>query len=247
MVRTIEPDSEADPVALLMNFLVAYGNLTGPKPHFMVEADIPAMRLNAVLVGETSKARKGTSWGHIRRILESVDREWEGQRVMDGLSSGEGLIYQVRDAQGEDSGSEDKRLLVVEGEFARTLRVLSRDGNTLSPVIRSAWDSGHLRILNKNSPASATGAHVSIIGHITRDELLRYLSSTEYANGFGNRILWGCVRRSKALPVEESCIGRISLLSSDGYAKPWNWPAIRRVFIGHRKPDRYGRICIASC
>jgi hypothetical protein len=94
----------------------------------------------------------------------------------------------------------DKRLLVFEGEFASVLRVCGRDGNTLSAIIRNAWDTGNLRTLTKNSPAVATGAHISIIGHITRDELLRYLDDTEAANGFGNRFLWLCVRRSKALP-----------------------------------------------
>jgi hypothetical protein len=43
------------------------------------------------------------------------------------------------------------RLLVLEGEFASTLRVMGRDGNTLSAVIRNAWDSGNLRILSKNT------------------------------------------------------------------------------------------------
>ena len=57
-----------------------------------------------------------------------------------------------------------------------------------------------MRALTKNSRAEATGAHVSIIGHITRDELRRYLDATERANGFGNRFLWVCVRRSKELP-----------------------------------------------
>ena len=46
----------------------------------------------------------------------------------------------------------------------------------------------------------ATGAHISIIGHITKEELLRYLGETEQANGFANRILWVCVQRSKLLP-----------------------------------------------
>ncbi len=137
---------------------------------------------------------------------------------MNGLSSGEGLIWQVRDPIMRrdpikvksrvtgyeevmaDEGVKDKRLLVFEGEFASVLRVCARDGNTLSAVIRNAWDTGDLRILTKNTPAKATGAHVSIIGHITRDELLRYLDDTEAANGFGNRFLWFCVRRSKALP-----------------------------------------------
>ena len=89
---------------------------------------------------------------------------------------------------------------MFEGEFAGVLRVLAREGNTLSAVIRNAWDTGNLRTLTKNSPAVATGAHISIIGHITRDELFRYLSNTEAANGFANRFLWLCVKRSKLLP-----------------------------------------------
>ena len=62
------------------------------------------------------------------------------------------------------------------------------------------WDTGNLRTLTKNSPAKATEAHGSIIGHITRDELRRYLGSTEAGNGFANRFQWVCVRRSKVLP-----------------------------------------------
>ncbi|MFI5324421.1 MAG: hypothetical protein ACHQ6U_13055, partial [Thermodesulfobacteriota bacterium] len=94
----------------------------------------------------------------------------------------------------------DKRLLVLEGELAQTLKVLSREGNTLSPLIRLAWDSGDLHSLTKNNPGKATGAHVSIIGHITRQELVRGLSEIETGNGFANRFLWVCVRRSKSLP-----------------------------------------------
>lgn len=75
-----------------------------------------------------------------------------------------------------------------------------RDGSTLSAVIRNGWDDGRLRSLTKNSPAKATGAHVSIVGHITQDELRRYLDTTEAANGFANRFLWVCVARSKCLP-----------------------------------------------
>lgn len=99
-----------------------------------------------------------------------------------------------------DSGVADKRLLVFEGEFASALRSIGRDGNTLSAVLRNAWDTGDLRILTKNSPAQATGAHVSIVAHITKSELLRYLDNTETGNGFANRFLWVCVKRSKELP-----------------------------------------------
>src|SRR5207245_6802718 len=43
-------------------------------------------------------------------------------------------------------------------------------------------------------------AHISISGHVTKDELLRHLDRTEMANGFANRFLWLCVKRSKLLP-----------------------------------------------
>jgi len=46
----------------------------------------------------------------------------------------------------------------------------------------------------------ASGAHISIIGHITAEELLRRLGDTEIANGFVNRFLLAAVRRSKRLP-----------------------------------------------
>ena len=66
--------------------------------------------------------------------------------------------------------------------------------------MRQAWDSGELRILTRSNPAKATQAHISIIGHITAQELLRNLTETEVANGFANRFLWFEVRRSKCLP-----------------------------------------------
>lgn len=216
-VRLVEPHTEADPAGLLVQFLVAMGNVIGRGPHFVAEGSRHYLNLFAALVGLTAKGRKGTSWAHTGNIAAAVDETWK-DRVVHGLSSGEGLIWAVRDpiiqrqaVKGKgrvvdyedvevDPGVEDKRLLVVEGEFATTLRVLGREGNTLSAVVRNAWDTGDLRTLTKNSPAKATGAHISIIGHVTRDELLRYLDTTEATNGFANRFLWVCVRRSKVLP-----------------------------------------------
>jgi hypothetical protein len=139
------------------------------------------------------------------------------QQIIEGLDgytelspSGEGLIYAVRDrVEGEnkkgepiviDSGVEDKRLLVLEADLAGVLKVMSREGNTLSPIIRQAWDDGTLQTLTKNNPMKATGAHVSIIGHIIKAELLRHLTETEAANGFANRFSWLLVKRSKELP-----------------------------------------------
>lgn len=203
IVRAIEPHTEADPAALLLQLLVGFGNIVGRGPHFVAEADRHALNLFGVLVGETAKGRKGTSWGHVQRLLQATDPVWAAERVQSGLSSGEGLIWNVRDpVQSEpgDQGISDKRLLALESEFASTLRNLGRQGNILSPIVRQAWDGGNLRVLTKNFPAKATGAHISIIGHITQQELLRYLTSTEAANGFANRFLFACTRRSRVLP-----------------------------------------------
>jgi len=213
-VRKIEPYTEADPAGILLQLLVLFGNMVDRGPHFTVEADQHFTNLFAVLVGETSVGRKGVALNQAKRLLMSVDKTWASDRFATGLSSGEGLIYAVRDpveknVADEDGGSvskivdegiDDKRLMVIETELASVLRVLKRDGNILSSTLRNAWDCGDLRTLTKNSPTRATGAHVSIISHVTKPELLRHFDSIDASNGFGNRFLWCCVKRSKELP-----------------------------------------------
>ena len=205
VVRLIESHTESDPMALLAQFLVLFGNVIGRSAHFVAEADRHFSNEYVVLVGETAKGRKGSSLSQVRRLFEKVDPQWHDRRIRSGLSSGEGLIWQVLD-QGtvngkRDGGVRDKRLLVTEHEFASVLAVIQRHGNTLSPVIRTAWDSPPvLSSLTKLSSATATDPHVSLIGHITRAELLTCMESVQIANGFGNRFLWVCVKRSKVLP-----------------------------------------------
>jgi hypothetical protein len=219
-VRTIIPHTEADPAAVLTNFLVYAGNIVGRGPHAIAEAARHGTNLFAVQVGETAKSRKGSANSHTRALFDSVDAEWTGNRIKSGLSSGEGLITAVRDATekteavrddggkvtGEyqtiqvDAGVDDKRLLVIEPEFASVLKVMGRETNTLSTFLRQGWDSGTLRTMTKNNPAVATDAHISILGHVTKDELLRHLTDTEMGNGFANRFLWVYVKRAQVLP-----------------------------------------------
>lgn len=185
IVRTIEPHSEADPVAILVNLLIGFGNMVGSGPHFMVESSRHFARNNAILVAETSKGRKGTSWGSPRRLLALADPDWAETCVKSGLASGEGLIFEVRDPIRKqepirenkrvigyeevvvDPGVKDKRRLVLEQEFASVLVLMAREGNILSSVIRQCWDGDTLSPMTKNSPITATGAHISILGHIT--------------------------------------------------------------------------------
>ncbi|HSS18346.1 MAG TPA: hypothetical protein VLQ29_15470 [Candidatus Dormibacteraeota bacterium] len=230
VVCRIEPHTEADPVALLFQLLAGFGNMIGRTAYMLADGARHYFNIYCVLVGETSKGRKGTAWQHIRNILQHVVEAW-CKNVAHGLSSGEGLIWAVRDPISEkkpvkkngchtgeyetvvtDHGVDDKRLLVIESEFANVLKVMTREGNTLSPVIRNAWETGKLRTLTKNSPARATEAHISIDGHITRQELRRLLSETESANGFGNRFPWVAVRRSKCLSEGGQAVGIADLV-----------------------------------
>jgi hypothetical protein len=211
VVRMIEPHSESDPVAILIQFLAAVGNIIGNCPFYQVEGTRHRANLFGVLVGETAKARKGTSWDRISDIVKIADERWHGERVRSGLSSGEGLINEVRDEHKKwnakdnawetvDPGISDKRLMITEPEFASVLSVSERHGNTISSVMRKAWDGGKLQTMARSSPLCATGAHISVIGHITEDELRARLTRTDVANGFGNRFMFMLVKRSKVLP-----------------------------------------------
>src|SRR5215212_1440335 len=210
ILEAVDPHTEADSVAVLANLLAAFGNAIGRGAFVRVGAGLHYLKLFAGLVGETSKGRKGTSWGPVRDLMLAVDPEWAEERVLGGLSSGEGLVFAARDrVVGEDKdgsevvkdeGVKDKRLFVLEPELASVLKVMAREGNTLSPIIRQAWDDGRLQVMTRNNPMKATDAHVSIVGHITRAELLRHLTETEAANGFANRFIWLLVKRSKELP-----------------------------------------------
>jgi hypothetical protein len=210
IVRAVEPQTEADPVAVLAQLLVAFGNTIGDHTRRRVGATSHHTNEFVLLVGPSAKGRKGSSWDYVEEIFRSVEPDWVDGRLHSGMSSGEGILWQIRDDLTEtnpageivvtEAGVHDKRLLVVESEFALVLRVLAREGNTLSAILRSCWDGKTLQTMTRHSPLRATNPHVSVIGHITADELLRYVNATELANGFQNRFLLFAVRRSKLLP-----------------------------------------------
>jgi hypothetical protein len=217
IVRLIGPHTESDLAGLLLSTHAYFGNCVGRGPHYLVESTQHGPNLFVLKIGDTAKARKGTGEDRVRSLFRLVDEGWETTRVHTGLSTGEGLIWAVRDRITRfvrdknganavmieeilDEGIADKRLAIIESEFAGVLRVMQREGNTLSRVLRDGWDRGDLASLTKSSPARATGAGISVIGHITAAELRECLDRTEMANGFGNRFLFASVRRSKLLP-----------------------------------------------
>ena len=68
VVKRIEPHSEGDPVALMLQFLTLAGNVIGRMPYYQAEFDQHHPNLFCVLVGASAKGRKGTSMGRIRAV-----------------------------------------------------------------------------------------------------------------------------------------------------------------------------------
>lgn len=226
-VEMVEDHTEADRHGLLLQLLAAAGNAIGRGPGVMADGAFHPTNVWPVLIGESSKARKGTSWSRVRGAMELADPEWAANCIEGGLSSGEGLVHHVRDEvrgrrkakKGElgdddgmiddvlDAGVEDKRLLVVETEWAQVFKVMAREGNTLSIALRRLWDFGEAGALTKRDRTKVTGGHVTVIGHGTVDELRAVISEVDVAGGLVNRHLFCCVKRSKLLPEGGSIPG----------------------------------------
>ena len=205
LVESILPFTESDPIAILMQFLVAFGSIIGRGAHWEVESTKHHTNLFAVLVGQSSRGRKGTSLNIVRKVFNDQDESWMDLSIQGGLTSGEGLISAVRDesrvGDSYDQGAPTKTALWVESEFGGTLAMASREGNSLSKFLRQAWDGDHkLKAASKNNPVESTDAHVSLIGHTTFYDLGINLSQNNLHNGLANRILWVCTRRSRDLP-----------------------------------------------
>ncbi len=209
LVDLFKPYTEAGSVAIAVQHLVMFGNAAGSGPVSHVGETPHHTNENVLIVGTSSRARKGDSGNIASKPLCDADPTWT-ENIASGLSSGEGLIHAVRDpvwkdSEGErvlvDSGVSDKRLCVLETEFSTALKQFSRQGNVLSSVLRDAWDCKPvLRTLTKNSPLRATGAHISIVAHTTPEDLHAHLTDVDTANGLGNRFIVILTHRERKLP-----------------------------------------------
>jgi Bifunctional DNA primase/polymerase, N-terminal/Protein of unknown function (DUF3987) len=221
IVRTVAPETESGEAAILVQLLVLFGNAVGRGPHFRVGPARHHANLFTKIVGDTSSA-KGMSLDIAQDVITRADPTWADACIHRGLGSGEGVIEATRDAVTKlqpvkdkttgavtgfetkiiEPGGKDKRLLAVETEFAAVLKRNKRESSILSETLRCGWDGNVLEVLNRKENAlRATGAHISVVGHITPDELRRVIAGTpELVNGFSNRFLFVLTRSSRSLP-----------------------------------------------
>jgi Protein of unknown function (DUF3987) len=203
----LRPHTEAADEVLLLHLLAFAGNFLGRESYAAADGARHPPNLYALFVGPTASGRKGSAYNQASQFFPG---EYLRENVETGLSTGEGLIHAVRDRQTstaedgstkvDDPGVADKRRLIIEDEFSRALRAMNRQDNTLSAILRQAWDGRDLATMTRKNPLRASAAHISVIGHITPEEIRQDLPDISAANGLGNRFLFICSARSKILP-----------------------------------------------
>lgn len=228
-VLALEPKVEGVREAFLVETLVFYGNAIGRTAYFQVGRTRHHANEYVALAGETSRSRKGSTRDVAVDLIRMTDPAWAENGITGGATSGEGIVAAVRDPRSRrrkatkdekkdlalthdidgddyiveevDAGVADKRRVFDEGELSAVFKVAMRDGNTLTERLRTFYDQGWGEVSNKNSPMKATNAHISINGHVTREELRARLDELDAANGWGNRFLFCATRRARRLPA----------------------------------------------
>ena len=203
-------NTEANPFAIAAAMLAYLGAAVGRGPYMPIGDDWNHARLFMVHVGRSSRGRKGTAKKLIFRInnaVKALDEYLVPQVHRGGLSTREGLALMIhdgyKDGKNEVPAIEDKRLLVVESEFANILHQSKRDGNTLSAALRDAWDGTSIRPAVKTCRVWASDPHIGIVGDVTPSELRELMHARELTNGFANRFIFFWAEGDKVLPFPQ--------------------------------------------
>lgn len=192
--------TETSPIAIAGNFITYLSCGIGRMPHLAVGNTSHHARLFCLHVGRSGRGRKGDAVALVSRIDEAVRASGDGLAPpihRGGLSSREGLAALIHDGYGvgrqQVPAIEDKRLWVIESEFANVLQQSRRGGNTLSAALRDCWDGVDLKPATKSNCVHATKPHVCLSGAISPTELLSLTQRRDLLNGFVNRFLmvWG--------------------------------------------------------
>lgn len=198
--------TEADPAAIMLCLLSAYGNMLDGSAYLeLVEPIKQYSRVNVLVVGASAKARKSAAWGQAKLVLKEIDEGFTKDNVLGGFGSGHILVdhlsnrLTVEEKEGALTIKKDRRMLIFEDEFVRVLKTVNSDGSIYSAVLRSAFDGSKLEVRSrqKESVVPEGDHHISVLGCITSEELRQTLTNTEAYNGFGNRILYVWARKTK--------------------------------------------------
>ena len=199
--------SEAAPVAVAANCLVHFAALVGSVVYIPIGNERRRLNEFFLMVGPTGMG-KGSSWHGPKQIFrqteeclatrfterrkqgnsEDIDKYPELKIHTGGLSSSEGMAASL-----DDSEVTDKRMLVCEPEFGNIMTQCQRQGNTLSAVMRNAYDGVDIKPLTKRNRVQVTEPYICLMANTTAQEFNRHdISNMLHHNGMLNRflILW---------------------------------------------------------
>ena len=199
IVNTIAPQTEADPVAILSQLLVAFGAAVGRGAWFQVEATRHHPNEFLVLIGDSARARKGSSWDHVHRLITGADPAITA-RILTGLSQRGGA--DPLSPRPRRPRPRRQRPAAVGDRTGVRQRAEERQPRDLDPVADTPLGVGRSPVGDPD-PDRARARHRRahhVIGHITATELQHHINPVELANGLLNRfLLLGC-RRVRLLP-----------------------------------------------
>ena len=206
VARAGSATTEANPFAVAANFIAFMSCAVGRGAYMPVGNTWHHPRMFMLHIGRSGRGRKGDAVsliGRIERALKALSQDATPQVHRGGLSSREGLVFLIHDGFKEGKNEVepvlDKRLLVMESEFANVLQQGKRDGNTLSAALRDCWDGVSMKPATKTSRLWATDPHICLVGAVTPSELLALMNSRELTNGFANRFLMFWAERTKMI------------------------------------------------
>lgn len=207
VARAGSEGTETNAYAIAANFMAYLSCAVGRGVYLPIGDTRHHARLFCLHIGRSGRGRKGDAVSLVLRIDQALRETGEApapQIHRGGLSSREGLVALMHDGyrQGRQDvpAIEDKRLWVVESEFANVLHQGRRDGNTLSAALRDCWDGVDLKPATKSNRLYASQPHVCLSGAISPAELTGLMSTRELTNGFANRFLMIWAERSRMLP-----------------------------------------------
>ena len=232
-------NSEAVPVAVATYALAFFSAYLGPMRHLDIADEQRRLNNYWLLIGPSGMGKGASEYG-IKRIFERIDErlqqifaedlsngqtqgivEYPSLDIHDGsLSSGEGLAAAKADSLKIEKGEPpveitDKRFLLLENEFGNALSHAERSGNTLSHVLRNAYDGKSLKPLTKRDQTYCSEPYFVLVGNITPKELNSHKQSSVMSmNGMLNRtfIIWTktTVRHSRPKPMDDGAVTAIA-------------------------------------
>lgn len=202
LVDDLADGTDASLVGLLGSTIAYAGALVPGYAYFhRIQTSSPFV----ALVGESSIGRKGTAMTRVMDAMANALEQATVHRVvMDGINSGEGLVASLHYRR-EHYPQEPTVGLVFEEEYASLIASRGRDGSTLDPKMRQAFDGGPMS--NRKSGETKTVMPPywlpALIG-ITPVELRRRLEPGALQSGSANRWLYLPVTRRETNPTNST-------------------------------------------